>query len=75
MIDDFKRIKKELFNTIAENEITIKKLNKQIREDNGKVLIKDVSVINTTEAESENRNVKVTVRLNLLKNGKVEFKI
>ena len=45
MIDDFKRIKKDLFNTIAENEITIKKLNKQIREDNGKVLIKDVFLV------------------------------
>jgi hypothetical protein len=80
MIEDFKRIKKELFNKIAENEITIKTLTKKISEDNGNILInqqqrqvdspsEDVLVINPMEAESENENVRVTVRLNLLKNG------
>jgi hypothetical protein len=80
MIEDFKRIKKELFNKIAENEITIKTLTKKISQDNGNILInqqqrqgdspsEDVLVINPMEAESENENVRVTVRLNLLKNG------
>jgi len=85
MTKTFGEIKIELFKKIAESEITIKKLRKQISDkqtnEKGNCLINqqqlqlqstnEVVLVNTTEGESQNENVS----LQLLNNVQVEFNI